>query len=141
MSPGPVSESHDPDPDIREVTCVWCDHKFTARESEQKERLWEHAEVCEKHPVRELTQENARLTAELKQARDEVRRLKTKGEVQAVGQMRLRELLKSQVRTLVERLEGTSRWGHREHAGPWEDCNLTGLCLEDRKALDAVKEK
>lgn len=46
----------------REVTCVWCGHQFESTLQSQAEQLYEHAKVCEKHPVRraELERDLAR---------------------------------------------------------------------------------
>jgi hypothetical protein len=38
----------------REVTCVWCGFQFESTLQSQADHLYQHAKVCEKHPVRKL---------------------------------------------------------------------------------------
>lgn len=53
----------------REVTCVWCGHKFFSDLQSQAEHLYAHARTCESHPIRKAEAEVARLTAENKRLR------------------------------------------------------------------------
>lgn len=46
----------------REVTCVWCGHQFVTTLQSQAEELYEHAKVCEKHPVRKAETERDKWT-------------------------------------------------------------------------------
>lgn len=41
----------------REVTCVWCGYQFGSTLQSQAEHLYEHAKVCDKHPVRKAEAE------------------------------------------------------------------------------------
>ena len=45
----------------REITCVWCGHEFESTLKSQAEHLYAHAQICEKHPVKKLKDENAAL--------------------------------------------------------------------------------
>lgn len=49
-----------------DVACVWCGYHFTSTVRSQAEHLYEHAKVCEKHPVRKLIEEVEELKAELR---------------------------------------------------------------------------
>lgn len=59
----------------REVTCVWCGHKFFSDLQSQAEHLYAHARTCEKHPIRTSEAKVARLTAENEKLRADAERL------------------------------------------------------------------
>lgn len=50
----------------REVTCVWCGHQFASTLQSQADHLYQHAKVCEKHPVRKAEAESERLRVALR---------------------------------------------------------------------------
>lgn len=53
----------------REVTCVWCGHQFKSTLQSQAQHLYEHAKVCEKHPIHAAESQLAALRAEVERLR------------------------------------------------------------------------
>lgn len=82
----------------REVTCVWCGHQFESTLASQAEHLYEHAKVCDKHPLRAAHQriaEAEKAVRALREVTEAVRGIWAESEYSGLPQ----------VSTLIRRLD------------------------------------